>query len=508
MNNTYTAWALYTGPEQPTPLWENSRWITGQWNGKLDLKKDIDARIDRLIEKFKECRKNTAGSGGSFTNYFVVPEFYFRCQYGPYPTKEIVDGEMPYEYICSSLEDRIKNIPSQKIGPGESWIICAGSVLTCNVPDADVEKFLGSDRVKNRLDKLNKEIRKLSKELGYKTAKDFKTSSTYIKALSYPSRFDMVKSGTLPVGEPEAAKNIDALMLEFRSDPLCTVRNRGILFKALFNGKNSTHVESWKYEKQNESTVDLTMGKLVSKNELEHGNMITEWMANYPSISIINGDKNTDNAPMAARITINNSPGTKEKQEIGVEICLDHRLKRLRRTVEMTKENGAAENNPPLNLQLIPSGGMQILEESVAAGASGAIFNCDGCDPVLDQYNENGKQIIDGSGSVKQIACGVYAISAQTMVKIPEQENRPEHKYYSHSQLCFRYGTDELDGYNNALGKNNKNGQTYVSEGSGKPANPVLDAYELLPNLPQEYKDGDLLFAAGLGALHIYRRKR
>jgi len=496
MNNTYTAWALFTGPELPTPLWKNSRWITGQWNGIEELKTDIDARIDRLIESFKKCRKQISGSGGSLTNYFVVPEFYFHCTYGPYPMIEIEDGQLPYEYICSSLEGRIKTI-SQEFAPQESWIICAGSVLTCNIPD--VKEFLGSEGVKNRLEKLNQEISKLSKKLGYKTANDFKTSPTYIKALSYPSKFDMVKSGALPVGEPEAA--IDARMVEFRSDPLCTVRNRGILFSASFSGQDGTSVKSWQYEKQNESTVDLTMGKLVSINgacELEHGNMITEWMANYPSISIINGDKNTGNAPLAARITVIN------KQEIGVEICLDHRLERLRRTVGMTKENGAAEDNPPLNLQLIPSGGMQILEESVVAGASGAIFNSDGCDPVLDQYNDKGTPIIIGSGSVKQIACGVYAISAQTMVKIPGQETRPEHDYYCHSQLCFRYGADELDGYNNALGNNNKKGQTYDPANQN---NPSLDVYFPPEMTNLEYKDNHSLFAAGLGALHIYRVK-
>jgi len=508
--DTYTAWALYTGPNQPTPLWENSRWIAGQWDGyesivdgTVDgLKKDIDARIDCLIESFKACREKITNRGGTVTNYFVVPEFYFHCKYGPYPRIEISSNNLPYEYICLSLQDRIKNIVLEDLEAGqtENWIICVGSVLTCNIPD--IKEFLASERVKTRLDTLNKEIRRLSTHYNYKTAKDFKKSTTHIKARGYME---------IPVTLSEPEKAINALMDEFRADPLCVVRNRGGLYKAVFNGNSGTHVRYWGYEKQNESTVDLTMGKIVSKGgtcELEHGGMITEWMANYPSISIINGDKNTPETPMAARITINDTKEPGKKWEIGVEICLDHRLKRLRRTVGMIKENGATADNPPINFQLVPSGGMQILDYSVAAGIWGAIFNCDGCDPILDRYDSEGKPVIPGSGEFKQITCGVYASSAQTMVKVPGQDNNEhdgkEHEYYSHSQLGFRYGNEELDGYNNALGTSNKKGQTYDPK-TGK--NELLDVYSKPQRIKVTNPENDSLFAAGWGELHIYQVK-
>ncbi|MCP4149483.1 MAG: hypothetical protein GY757_17175 [bacterium] len=502
--NTYTAWALYTGPNQPTPLWENSQWITGEWDGvkgsttEDHFKKDIDARIDCLIESFKISRANISSRSGTVTNYFVVPEFYFHSTHGPYPAIEI-NGIPPYEYICTSLWDRIKGLAfDPAAGEKESWIICAGSVLTCNIPD--IEKFLQWDRVKRRLDILNKAIGDLSTHYGYRTAKDFKKSSTHIKARGY-----MEKPETL--SEPHQHKAINALMDKFRADPLCVVRNRGLLLRATFRGQSETGVECRKYEKQMESTVDLTMGKIISKGttcELEHGGMITQWMSGYPSISIIDGDKNTMKAPMAARITMDEPEAAEKKLEIGVEVCLDHRLKRLRRTVGMTKENGAEEDNPAIHVQLVTSGGMQILEESVSAGVSGVIFNSDGCDPILKEYTTGSEQEIQGTGTFKKITCGVYAASAQTMVEVREQDDH-KHDYYSHSQLSFRYGEEEIGGYNNALGIRNKKGRTYDPKTG---ANERLDAYslpEMITLPPQDDMQDDTLFAAGMGDLHIYR---
>ena len=167
------------------------------------------------------------------------------------------------------------------------------------------------------------------------------------------------------------------------------------------------------------------MGRLVNAPagpQLDPAGMITEWLAGYPSISIIDGDKQVAATPLAARNTIATPPIAPVPVEVGVEICLDHRLKRLRRTVGMTVQTGAAADNPPLALQLIPSGGMQILDYSVTAGANGVTFNSDGCDPILDVYTSQGKPIIDGSGVFKRVTCGVYASSAQTMVQ--EARNR------------------------------------------------------------------------------------
>lgn len=92
-----------------------------------------------------------------------------------------------------------------------------------------------------------------------------------------------------------AEYDLDTYMRGFRAAPLCTVRNRGIYYyfgSANFNRTDDEKVlEVRVYEKKYESNIDLTMGVIDENGNLSHGNMITEWMANYPSYSTVQGDK-------------------------------------------------------------------------------------------------------------------------------------------------------------------------------------------------------------------------
>lgn len=494
MDSIYVAWSLYTGPANVEPLWKNSRWIAGEWNGQNDdtteaeIRKDIDARIECIKKAFIFTRSQLSDDQkASGVHYFVIPEFYFHCKQGPYPNIKI-DGQYdPYDYICATLPERLKNQKDIPLLENESWIICAGSILTCNEPDID--RLLNSNEVKERLDALNRAMKGLATVNGDKSENGLNNTGVHIKALSY---MDAGNSAANTLSDSQQA--IDDLMTLYRANPLCVVRNRGLVFKL----NESSCVG---YEKQNESTVDLTMGKIVqigSTGQLIPGGMVTEWMAGYPSISIINGDKHCAATPLAARISgLDLSPDSKPL-EMGIEICLDHRLKRLRRTVGMLQQNGAALDNPPLDIQLVPSGGMQILVDSVSAGVNGVIFNSDGCDPILDQYTSDGKQVIEGSGVFKGITCGVYTSSAQTMVELDNK------RYFSHSQLSFRFGSDEMTGYNNALGTKNINGLTYDP---ATQKNPLLDAYDDPKRIPISNEDQSL-FAAGFGELHLYVKSK
>lgn len=78
-------------------------------------------------------------------------------------------------------------------------------------------------------------------------------------------------------------------MKRFRADPLCMVRNRGIYYH--FSSKGAIPIVRV-YEKQFQSNIDLTMGIYNKKtNKVEHGGMITEWMAGYQNQSVEFGDK-------------------------------------------------------------------------------------------------------------------------------------------------------------------------------------------------------------------------
>ena len=433
-NSTYVAWALDTGPANVAPLWKNSPWITGTWTGLNEdlspnaIQADIDSRVSCLVRAFEIARSRLSDvQKNRGLHVFIAPEFYFHCKQGPYPNVRIGENTLLH-YLQVKLEAALKDVSLLK---NESWIFLNGSILTCSEPD--FKSLLQSREAQRRLRDLNVLIKHLVTERGLKSAEDFVPRIPHIRGLSF------VMHGQ---GLSEAEQAIGFLMNEYRADPLCIVRNRGLAFTLSANGITSTG-----YEKQNESAVDLTMGRLVhtrDEPQLDPGDMITEWVVGYASISIINGDKQVDATPLAARYTITTVPVAAGPVEVGVEICVDHRLQRLRRTVGMTVARGAAADNPRLDLQLIPSGGMQILDYAVSAGADGVVFNSDGCDPIVDAYTSEGKPIIEVSGTFRQITCGVYASSAQTMVQRGG-------KYYSHSQLSFRFG-GELNGYDNALG--------------------------------------------------------
>jgi hypothetical protein len=82
--------------------------------------------------------------------------------------------------------------------------------------------------------------------------------------------------------------------------------------------------------------------------------------------------------------------------DIGIEICLDHRLQRLRRTVNMTRSNGASLDNYPILKQFVPSGGMQILSQAVATDGNSVVFNADGCEPIFYEYVPGSVKVLNG----------------------------------------------------------------------------------------------------------------
>ena len=185
-------------------------------------------------------------------------------------------------------------------------------------------------------------------------------------------------------------------MRGFRAAPLCTVRNRGIYYyygSVNFNkAEDEKALEVRVYEKKYESNIDLTMGVLDGNGSLTHGNTITEWMANYPSYSTVQGDKQSGE-PYETNARFDYTENTSQKFDIGVEIDLDHKLQRLRRTVGMNIKNGASLNHYPIKKQFIPSAGMQIQAESVSVHGSSVVFNADGFSPI---YCDSEPKIIYG----------------------------------------------------------------------------------------------------------------
>lgn|GEM_PF-2549038 len=470
----FTAWSLYTGPSYLKTIINDPDcpWVVGQWDGvnadtsAAEIKKDLDQRIQLVVNGFKKAMS----SYKTYNRHFVIPEFFFHCKQGPYPNIK-VDGQLyPFDYITSQLHKLLGAcIPNDE----NYYNIIIGSVLTSNV--ADYNALLSSPAVKERQDQLNAILPKgLSKS---------------IKAFGHAAWKRRLSNRALHTENSEL-NALNNFMLMARANPLCTVRNRGAFF--IYHKTLIADGKVYVYEKQYESTVDLTMGMFDASGRVTPNGMITEWIGNYPSYSILSGDKQTNPYSNFARFT----PPFAGFSDYGVEICLDHRLQRLRRTVDMSMANGAAADNYPLFKQFIPSGGMQILDYSVAAAKNSVIFNADGCDKIYYVYTDPNSYILNGNaGKFKGITCGVYTQSVQS-----KWLARDGSTYYSHSQLAFTTNDSNVGGFNNALGLNNPKGKTYNGP-PDKPYNVLTDSFNpVITPLPGESP----LFAGSTGELHYY----
>jgi hypothetical protein len=454
----FTAWSIYTGPTLLAPIIPdpNCPWVVGRWDAvnndtsPSEIRKDIDQRITAVVDQFKAVIPLYT----TYNRHFVIPEFFFRCKQGPYPYIKVDGQNYPFEYIQLKMQQQLQAaIPKDN----NYYTVIIGSVLTSTVVDYDA--LLNSASVQERLAQLNQIL----------------VSKVNLARTVGPAvwrRHAVIQPQLL-----RANSDLDMLnqfMKLCRSNPFCTVRNRGVYY--FFNATMMDAPQSYMYEKQYESTVDLTMGLLDAKGKVATGGMLTEWMANYPSYSIQNGDKQTDANSTNARFT----PGFMGNVDVGVEICLDHRLQRLRRTVDMT----------------IPSGGMQILDYSVAADRSSVIFNADGCDKIYYVYTDPNSAILNGNaGLFKGITCGVYNQSIQS-----KWQGSDSNTYYSHSQMAFCTNTSAVGGFNNALGLNNEKATTY----NGTPINPsniLTDSY--VPTI-KAVGAATNLFGAGTGEIHNY----
>lgn len=485
----FTAWSVYTGPSYLKTIIpdDNCPWVVGLWDGAnkdmspKEIQNDIDLRIEAIIKTLQRVIPLYK----TYNRHFVIPEFFFRCKQGPYPFVKVDGQNYPFEYIQSRMTQRLCEIIPQD---NNYYSVVIGSVLTSNV--VDYQEFLESTQVKERLARLNQLLAG-------------KLNSTHVAHASSPKKHTPWRRGiVLQSASLEANADLNALnnfMNECRANPFCTVRNRGVYFH--FNRTMMSAPEAFVYEKQNESKVDLTMGTFDAQGNIQTSGMITEWMGNYPSYSIINGDKQ-----IAGQYSTNArfSPPFMGNVDVGVEICLDHRLQRLRRTVDMCIANGASADNYPLFKQIIPSGGMQILDYSVAADKNCVIFNADGCDKIYRVYTDPTSYILDGNaGTFRGITCGVYNQSVQS-----KWNGRDGNVYYSHSQLAFCTNQSMVSAFNNALGLNNPKATTYEGE-LNSPHNQLTDSY--IPSVTDSYissgipsEDNSWLFAAGMGEIHNY----
>lgn len=165
---------------------------------------------------------------------------------------------------------------------------------------------------------------------------------------------------------------------DLKLDPLCEVLRQTLSFcdlnpplrvvnksSVLLNGNRHLTVQ-----KQFKSKVDFVFNYYLSSDctRTNHGSYLLPFVK-YPEISPVPGElKQNDSDPYGVF--------NWKEMKIGIEVCLDHVRRRMSKSV------------CDLDLQIIPSCGVEVENGSVAARTGGYVFNCDG-DYTLENA-ENG----------------------------------------------------------------------------------------------------------------------
>ncbi|MFD0963123.1 hypothetical protein [Pseudofulvibacter geojedonensis] len=399
--------------------------VAGYYLANKDIYADIDARIAIMKNAVDTAVNNLPKSDGTTLNFFVAPEFYFHGVHGPYIYTD--ESNDPLTYLKQQLEATFVNDNYQ------DWTFVFGSCITTLVKDIDA--VYASDSATTR----NDVVANLSK--------NWLESYGPLQGVIFDMLINFIKN--------------------CHAYPNCEVRNRSIIVS---NAKVSTP--------DGAATANtMTTEKYYCSNEdfllytTNGSTVVTEQMVAYPIIDLSAGDAKQK---LDDEYAIFNQEGTATTTQMGVEICLDHADVRLR---------GNIDNEPStvsgINVHIIPSCGMQISDNAIAAVANGFVFNCDG------QYVLNNKAT--GAGAIQDVN-SVYANYANKVTY-----NNKAISYGAHTQFA-QVLTGAVKGNPNATGAANATTQE-------QNATTCLKVYTVATPAALNFTS---YFAGGPGEIHIY----
>jgi hypothetical protein len=401
--------------------------VAGYYLANSDTKKDIDARIAIMKNAIDLAVSKLPAANGKILNLFVAPEFYFHGIHGPYIyTDETND---PVDYLKQQLEATFIN------DNYKDWTFVFGSCISSQVKS--IESVFASEGAISR----NEVVKNLSKS--------WQESYGPLKGVIFDMIVNFIKT--------------------CHAYPNCEVRNRSLIVSnALLSAADAAVlVNTMTTEKYYCSNEDFLL------YSTDGSKVVTEQMVAYPIIDLSAGDaKQTTDDEYA----IFNQNGTAETTQMAVEICLDHADVRLRRNIDNEPSSISG-----INVHIIPSCGMQISENAIAAVANGFVFNCDG------QYFLNNKP--KGFGDVLK----VNSVYANYSKKVTYKEQDKPISYGAHTQFA-QVTAGPVKGNPNANGASNA--KTLEQKSID-----CLTVYSV------KVKDSLLFseyFAGGPGEIHIY----
>ncbi|HNP55977.1 MAG TPA: hypothetical protein PK331_01380 [Gordonia sp. (in: high G+C Gram-positive bacteria)] len=399
--------------------------VAGTYRAHDDIHADIATRGAALKNAVDTARAALPDEETGVLNVFLAPEFYWHGPLGPYvhAPGEPDPGDLILEHLG-------KLFPTDEY-PG--FLLVLGTAISAEV--ADLGSLMSAPEVAVR----NTIVRALGE--------GWRESDGPLALVIFDSLINFIKN--------------------CHAYPAVEVRNRAfVLGPGDLDGIDTEFgVRELTTEKYFDSNEDLLLWDVTGKA------VITEQMAAYPILDTSGGDfkKKPDDPHALFRMR---DEGGSAGPVVGVEICLDHSDHRMRKAVARSPW---PQRHDGLDLHLVPSCGMQLHPQSVAAHAGGWAFNCDG-QYALGSADQSGSP---QTGTVGSVPCA-YA----------DYVGAADPGYGAHTQLAW-------------IATGPRGANPPLSGSADAEFHPALDVDVVV--LPVTPGSGfDECFAGGPGAVHIY----
>jgi hypothetical protein len=299
--------------------------VEGRYIGIEPPTKDIDERIALIVN----AARQTLASGSVVSDpgtlkVFVVPEFSIRGDSGAYNNDPPTDF---FTYFRTGFAQAVADAAFA------DWLFVIGTVVTTVQYDPDPSQNLKA-RVREDL------------------------------AIALGNAWQYAYAH----GDQKMADAVFNLLVTYtqysHSDPIYEVLNRCYVVPG-GTTPDKIYPDGLSVEKKFISNEDFVLNLYT--------NAFAEEDVVYPDIDERDGE---DKEAAFDPLSIFTIAGIK----FGIEVCLDHSRARLRRNRRPDTEL--------VQIQLVPSCGMQIVQGSIIAGKAGLVFNCDGQYDNLDPTSQ------------------------------------------------------------------------------------------------------------------------
>jgi hypothetical protein len=334
--------------------------VEGRYIGIDPTAADIDARIELAMNAIRQTISSGAvDSSASTLKIFVMPEFSFRGTRGAYNSDR--PGVDYFTYFRTRFAKEVAGAAF------DGWLFVVGTIV-----NTAADYVPGQNRKRDLKARVREDLGiALGNAWQYADANHDEALASFV--------FKMLVAYTQYAHD----------------DPIYEVTDRS--FVVAGGRPDATYPEGLSVEKKFVSNEDFVLNLYT--------NAFAEDDVAYPDIDEKNGEDKREAFDDLSIFTIKGI-------RFGLEVCLDHSRARLRRNRRPDTET--------VQIQLIPSCGMQIVQSSIIAAAGGLVFNCDG------QYDHSlAGSVPDTTDSVWTATVSKRAHSQVTQVVTPCSGNDP-----------------------------------------------------------------------------------